>query len=108
MNEEQEFPHADDDEFLPVDLMVEFRLRQRDDPLYCLITVNVHPHWAASKTVHDLMEVAGEMVLSEIDTVGTHRLVFTDQRHNKHIIILSEIQAVSILAPDEMPRQEEE
>lgn len=90
-------------DFLPVDLMVEFKLKGREDALQCLIKVNISEEWSAESSVHDLMNIAAQMVLEEIDTVGTHRLVFTDSRHSKHIILMDEIQAVLIHAPDKLP-----
>ncbi len=101
--------HDQDDEVEPLkcELGVQFLLRNRVDPLFCVITVNIHPEFLKDNGMEELLDLAASHVLEEIDTVGMHRLVFTDARFNKHVILMSEIQAISILAPDKLPGEEE-
>lgn len=93
----------DMDEFLPVSLMAEFTLRDREQTLHVPLKVNVHQDWSEQASVHDLMNIAAEMILEPIDTVGQHRLVLTDTRHSKYIVFLDEVQAILIHAPDQLP-----
>lgn len=95
------------EELIEIDLAVEFYLRHRDDPLVCFVAIQIHPNFAREHSVRDLMNLATDFLLTEIDTRGTHRLVLADSRQNRRVILMSEIQSVSILAPDKLPDTEE-
>lgn len=88
---------------LHCELGVQFILRGRIEPLFCIITVNITAEFLEDNGMAELLDTAVGHLLEEIDTVGMHRLVFTDARFNKHVIFLSEIQAISVLAPDKLP-----
>jgi hypothetical protein len=98
----------DEEGVLSCELGVQFMLRNRVDPLFCVIVVKIQPQYLEEHGLAELLDLAVEHVLEEVDTVGMHRLVFTDSRFNKHVIFTSEIQAISVLAPDKLPGDDEE
>jgi len=47
------------------------------------------------------MQIVAVNILEPLDQKREHRVVFSDSRYNKFVVMTDEIQAVSILAPDE-------
>lgn len=85
-----------------INMTFEVYLKHRESP------VNVNATFEIRKEVlkdgselESLMQVAANHILSTIDVVAEHRLIFSDERFNKMFFMTDEIQAVSILAPDE-------
>lgn len=93
---------TDDTEHVELDLMIEFYLKGRDDPMPTFATIRfAKEKISAEKVVQDVMDFTLHFLLSVLDTVGEHRYVVRDQRRNVAVILTSEIQAFSVLAPDE-------
>jgi len=92
-------------EYITVELMVEFYLRHRPDPIQTLVAFLINKeHLEEGQELKRFMQIAAANFLSSLDTKGELRVVLSDARFNKQIIMLDEIQAVSILAPDDMER----
>lgn len=94
-----------DTEAIDFDIMVEFYLRHRDDPLYRLMSVSVSPsaieRHGSEAVIHTIMVQATTDLLDSIDTKGQTRFVVVDAKHNHHIVMVDELQSITILAPDE-------
>lgn len=95
----------DDDEVtikVPVDF--EFYLRNRVDPIQIhRIVFPVSRDTFEGQPEDDLeafVDFCLQSILAVIDVRGEERFVFTDERQNKFIVKTSEIQSISVLAPD--------
>lgn len=91
-----------DGEILPVDFTVEIYLKNRTDPIHYFMTVGIPP---VIETVAQLMQWAYSEIMSDVDSRSAAFLTFEDLRHNHFTVVLQEIQAVNILAPDQLPER---
>lgn len=85
-----------------VNLTYEIYLKGREEPINQLVTFEIDPaHLDEGQELDDFMQIAVKHALQTIDTVGEHRLIYSDERFNKGIYLTEHIQAITILAPDE-------
>ncbi|MDE2101185.1 MAG: hypothetical protein KGL39_28325 [Patescibacteria group bacterium] len=87
---------------ITVRMQLEFYLRNRQDPLQVFSAFEV-PRDALEDEedpVDILMFYMESAILTVIDTRGEERMVFTDERNTKYVVMRDEIQAISALAPD--------
>jgi hypothetical protein len=83
-----------------VDVLV--YLKYREEPIRQLVTFELDPtHLDEDQELEDFMQIALRHVLATIDVVREHRLILSDERFNKGVFLTEQIQAISILAPDE-------
>jgi hypothetical protein len=96
-------PHpSDQDERIKIDTLFEFYLRGRDDPLHVPLTFNFKRELLDEGVeLADFQSVCVNTVLSIIDAKAGQRMVFSDRKFNKFVIVTDDVQAVSILAPAE-------
>lgn len=77
-------------------------LKGRDEPVNFNATLQFsREHLHEGTELQNLMDLAASHVLGTIDIVREHRYILSDRRFNKGIFLTDEIQAISILAPDE-------
>ncbi len=92
----------EEEELLDKDLMVEFYLKGRADPLVSMVSFKMRKsHLEDEGRVARLMHMATISLLEPMDTVGQHRMILADTRENKWIVMTDQIQAITILIPDE-------
>lgn len=90
------------EETFVIDLPQEIYLSGRDDPIRVNSTFELRKEMIDKDCpVADVMSIATKHLLATIDVVSEHRYILSDSRDNKFIFMTSELQAVSILAPDE-------
>jgi hypothetical protein len=96
-------PHpGDQDERIKVDTLFEFYLRHRDDALQVPLTFNFNRELLdEGAELADFQSVCVNTVLSILDAKAGTRMVFSDRKFNKFVIMTDDVQAVSILAPEE-------
>jgi hypothetical protein len=91
-----------DAETFTIDLAQEIYLRGREEPMRINSTFEIRKETLTEgHEIEDLMSIATTHLLATIDVVREHRYILSDRRFNKFISLTDEIQAVSILAPDE-------
>lgn len=83
---------------VPFDL--EVVLRYREEPRRIRMVIQVPTD---IDTIGELMACATHHVLVDIDTVGQNRMVMKDDLGNAHITLISELQSITIGAPEELP-----
>ena len=100
---EADFDLDQDTDVLKLDLTLEFYLKGREDPLSILTEYKIPMDYLkdSENPLEDLMESCETSILQIIDTRGEERYVFTDSRHNIRFVMASEVQSISLLAPDE-------
>lgn len=80
----------------------EIYLKGREDPVRTNATFEFKKEMLTEgQELEDFMQVAVNHLLTTIDIVREHRYMLSDERFNKFIALTDEMQAVSILAPDE-------
>ena len=85
-----------------IDVEQEVYLRNRDEPVRVNTTFELLKESIdKDEPVVSVMNFATHHLLNTIDVVKEHRYMLSDSRHNKFIFLTDQIQAVSILAPDE-------
>jgi hypothetical protein len=82
----------------PFDIII--RLHGDPDPLRLMGIFLGAP--AEPESMEELMMVAHHDLLGDLDTSGMERLVLHDENYNIYIIIIKEIQSISIMAPDKL------
>lgn len=92
----------DDAEMVPIHLGYEFYLKGKEDPVHFAATFELRRDVLVEDAeLESFMDIAVKHVLGTLDTVGEHRLIFSDDHFNKFVAITDQVQAVSILAPSE-------
>lgn len=94
---------ASESELMVIDLPFEFYLKGRDDP------VVIPTSWQIRREIlndegdelMDFMQLCLLSMLEVIDTVGQHRIVLSDRKFNKSVILTDQVQGISLLAPEE-------
>jgi hypothetical protein len=87
-----------------IDLVHEFYLRSRDDPYQARFTISVDAEAVEAISevgVLGLMETAQRQLDEMLFTKGATTITLVDSRSNMQTVLIEEIQAVSILAPDD-------
>ena len=85
-----------------IDTVYEFYLKGRDDPVQVPSTFEFNKDLLDDGVeLSDFQSICVNTALSALDNRWTGRMVFSDRRFNKFVIFTDEVQAVSVLAPDE-------
>ena len=92
----------ENEETFVIDLEQEIYLRYRDEPLRVNTTFELLKESInTDEPVASVVNFATHHLMNTIDVVREHRYMLSDGRHNKFVFMTDDIQAVSILAPDE-------
>ena len=95
-----EQPDIDDLTCITIDVLIEIYLKHRADPMSVMATFRIHT--GIFDDVDELEMFTGitlTTIMEILDTKGEQRYVFSDSRYNKTIVLVDEIQAISVLAP---------
>lgn len=95
----------DDFDMISVPVGVEFYLKHRDEPLFVNAMTQVS-QIIIEKGMKPFMDATRDSVLAELDSVQAHWVTFKDDRNNIRVVMLDQIQSISILIPDELPELE--
>lgn len=96
-------PQNEDGPIIPLTVGLNIYLKGREDPVNLLVTYEIPTRIfdTPGQELFDAMQVAVQYVLRTIDTVGEHRIIFSDERHAKFVFLINEVQGFSLMAPDE-------
>lgn len=87
-----------------LDVPFEIYLKGREEPVHFLGTYAIPAEIlseAQDAKLNDVMQVVIQHILGTIDTVGAHRLILSDRRESKFVVLTDSIASISVLAPDE-------
>lgn len=92
----------DDEPFAIIPLHFEFYYAHREQPMLVLTSFKVRAEALRSSTdsVKTLMGMIEGSILGWLDTRGEERMVFSDSRNNRRVILREGLQSISALAPD--------
>lgn len=89
------------DATVAIDVPLEIYLKGRDEAVNINVTYEI-PTAVLSEgdELQGVMQIGLSNILSTIDIVREHRLIFSDSRFNKFVFLTDEVQAIALLAPD--------
>lgn len=88
------------DSTIAIDAVYEFYLKGRDDPVMIPATFQFDPAMLdEGDELPDFQSICVNTVLALLDHKGATRMVFSDRNFNKSVVLVDEVQAVSVLAP---------
>ena len=91
-----------DGETAQIDVTYLVYLHGREDPVNVPATFDLRKEILnEGKELENFAQVAVNHILGTIDIVREHRLIFSDRLFNKFIFLTDQVQAVSVLVPDE-------
>lgn len=83
-------------------IQYEVYLRGREEPISLNVSFELRKElFEEGQELDNLMQMATQHLLGTIDVVREHRWILSDEKFNKFVILADELQAVSILAPEE-------
>lgn len=94
-------PGFDPDIHDSIDLPVEFYLKDRSDPVYALVEIHVTKDVIEHEQGKDaLMELATTHIMTKLNSRNELWVVLQSKNGTRQVIVLDELQSLSILPPD--------
>ena len=109
-DEEEEYENVTDEEWLLVVLGVNVWLKGKEQPLLAFMRVRFTED-IKPDTLEELTDSYANIILRHFDSRSSFSLTLEDDRENRFMIELDQIQAIQVIAPDTMPevlRKEED
>lgn len=91
-------------DYVYVALGINIWLEGKNDPLLAYMRVRFFLN-QMPESIEDLTDVYANIILHEMDSRSTHVLTLEDERNNKVMINLDQVQGFMVCAPDVMPAE---
>lgn len=101
-DEEERDENATDEEWLLVVLGVNIWLKGKQDPLFAFMRVRFTED-TKPDTIEELTDSYANIVLQHMNSRSAFALTLEDDRENRFMVSLEQIQAIQVVAPDTMP-----